>query len=53
MEMADVGSTYDGVVEGGPYNVDLCISKLDNEGICKKNVVIAGEKKILYFLLYR
>ena len=32
--MADVDSKYDGVVEGEPYNVDLCISEIDNEGIC-------------------
>ena len=40
MEMASVGSTYYGVAEGKPLNVDLCISELDNEGICKNKIVV-------------
>ena len=48
MEMASVGSTYYGVAEGKPCNVYLCISELDNEGICKNRVVVfAGENKLM------
>ena len=46
-------STYDGVAEGEPCNVDLCTSELQNEGICKnKMVVFAGENNYCSALCY-
>ena len=51
--MEAVGSTYYWVAEGEPCNVDLCISELDNEGICKNRVVVfAGENKLMCLFLY-
>ena len=54
VEMEAVGSTYDGIAEGEPWNFDLFISELDNEGICKNKIVVfAVEKNLLCFFLYR
>jgi len=46
-------SAYDGVAEGEPCNVDLCISGLDNEGICEnETVVFDGENNFCSAFCY-